>query len=183
VIDGIAPNGAWAILSSVVCAEGGATVTDMNGGVNEIDRLMSETRHVLASMRAARTSMAADQSDGSDPPGTDADLRGEGADPDERVRAIVTAGRLRSLELDPRLLREGSAATCERVMAAVNAAFTDLANKAGEASGAAEAAVPDPSQLSGKLAELQDASMRTMTTFTQALVSALDRIQARERSR
>ncbi len=66
-------------------------------------------------------------------------------------------------------------------MAAVNAAFADLAEKAGQASDASAPAVPDPGQLAGRLAELQDESMRSMATFTQTLASALDRIQARER--
>ncbi len=69
-------------------------MTDVNIGSNDIDRLMSETRQVLASMRAARTGTAEQRLDDSGEPEPDPDLLGEGADPDERVRATVTAGRL-----------------------------------------------------------------------------------------
>ncbi|MEU1587015.1 YbaB/EbfC family nucleoid-associated protein [Micromonospora sp. NPDC005710] len=153
-------------------------MTDFTEGPRGFDLMLSETRRQLAKMGAAAAA-------GATVPGTQsADTEpetviGEGSEPGGWAQATVSAGRLRSLVVDPRLLREGSEAVCDKVIAAVNAAYADLGRRATSDLDAADTA--DVEQLTADLSRLQDESMRNMTMFTQALTSALERIQAQNR--
>ncbi|RKR87023.1 hypothetical protein BDK92_1295 [Micromonospora pisi] len=156
-------------------------MTDYTNGLRGFDHMLTETRQQLARMRAAAATGAAAPSDedaNTEPPQP---LTGQGSDPAGWVLATVSAGQLQSLTVDPRLLREGTEAVCEQIIAAVNDAFADLGlhTRAGSAQESTD--VPETEQLAASLADLQDESMRSMAMFTQTLTSALDRIQSRNR--
>lgn len=149
----------------------------MGGG--EFDRLLEDTRRVLEQMR----SVGGEAPDGTAPDGAGPDgagpdgaeqLRGQGEAVDGQVRAVaVSGGRLESLTVDPRAMRLGSAALCEHIVAAVNAALDDLRDRAA---GQPVAGGADPAALAGQLRDLHGESVRQMDRFSQGIADVLDRI-------
>ncbi|XVQ11666.1 YbaB/EbfC family nucleoid-associated protein [Spirillospora sp. CA-255316] len=153
-------------------------MTEFSSG--EFDRMLSEARSALESLRTGRTdpsaaaaaASAASGDAGGEPAGGVAEGVGEAADGKVRVTA-GPGGLLKSVELDPRALRLGSEELAEQVMAAVNAALTDLRSAAA---GAAAAQAVDPAALTNALHELQDRSVRQMEMISQAFNDALSRL-------
>jgi DNA-binding protein YbaB len=136
---------------------------DQSGmGVGDLDRLLQDTRRVLSELGARR-------------PDQDVlpDLRGVGTAADDQVRAsVAVGGRLETLTVNPRLMRMGSEALCEQIVAAVNAAVDDLATKVVESA----PEVPDQADLGQQLEEIQTESVRRMETFTQGVADAVAQI-------
>jgi DNA-binding protein YbaB len=148
-------------------------MTEFSSG--EFDRMLSEARSALESLRTGRadpSGAAATAAAPEDAGGEPAEGVGEAADGKVRVTA-GPGGLLKSVELDPRALRLGSEELAEQVMAAVNAALTDLRSAAA---GAAAAQAVDPAGLANALHELQDRSVRQMEMISQAFNDALSRL-------
>jgi YbaB/EbfC DNA-binding family protein len=142
-----------------VSIDPGSTSVGPQSPVDALDRMLTETRRVLAAVRSGGGAPAV-----ADPAG-DPPLRGEGSGADGLVRAVVTqGGRLESVAIDPRLLRQGVEALGEQLVAAVNAALDDLAAQAPPADPSADLA-----GLSSRLESLQDQSVRQMAMFSQAM--------------
>lgn len=93
----------------------------------------------------------------------------QGTDQDGTVVAAVTTSGTVSLRLDPGLARATSYQLGISIVEAVNAALG-----APVAEGTAPG--PDPTDLSRRVAELQDASLAQMTSYTSALRSIMNRI-------
>jgi hypothetical protein len=126
-----------------------------------LGRVLSETMSALGRFTAA--------ADGEAPPPPEG--VGEAADGLVRVTAGAP-GRISALTLDPRVMRLPSESLAEEIAAAVNAALADLQEKA-------TAAVPgqvDLGSLSEQLRRIQEDAGRQLTTFTDALVQAQDRL-------
>lgn len=151
----------------------GAEVAEVGGlDASGFDRLLEQTRQALASVRLAGTPAE---------PG-EVEMTGVGAAADGQVRATVLAGgRLESLQVNPRLLRNGIESVCEQIIVAVNAALDDLRDQAA-AQGAAQVpagGVVDPAALAGRLRELQDQSVRQMAVFSQAMNDVVAQLRGR----
>lgn len=132
-------------------------------GVGEFERLLEDTRRVLEQIRSG---------DGEVP--DEEEVHGEGEAADGQVRAVVvTGGRLKSLSVDPRAMRMGSAALCEQIVVAVNAALDDLR---GKAAGQPVTSAADPAALAERIRDLQNESVRQMDRFSQGIADVLDRI-------
>jgi hypothetical protein len=128
-------------------------------GIEEFDRLLSDTRGGLGSVRP--------------PAGADQAARlADGAAADGRIRATVTARRVESLQLDPRLLGQDSESLAAQIVAAVNAAFATLAT--AEPPGA----TPEPEPLIDAPPDRQDESVRSMAAFSQAMSDVLAQLRA-----
>ncbi|GGR64876.1 hypothetical protein GCM10010169_04990 [Micromonospora fulviviridis] len=126
-----------------------------------LGRVLSETMSALGRFTAG--------ADGEAPP--PAEGTGEAADGLVRVTA-GPPGRITALTLDPRVMRLPSESLAEEIAAAVNGALADLQEKA-------TAAVPgqvDLSSLGEQLRRIQEDAGRQLTTFTDALVQAQDRL-------
>jgi DNA-binding protein YbaB len=133
----------------------------MDLGSSELDRLLTQTRTMLESLGTARPADGAEEA------------RGEGQALDGRVRVVARAGRVDELRLDPRVMRMGSEELAEHVTAAVNAALNDLASR----SPAEQTAPVDPQVLAGQIAEIQEQSVRQLAALTQAIGTAVRRVQ------
>ena len=132
-------------------------------GAEGLHALLSDTRRLIDSMRAA--SPAAD----APPP------EGIGTALDGAIRCTAgMPGVVTSLELDPKVMRMSSREAAHRVAEAVNAALADLRLQMSTA-------VPqvDPELLSGQVAQLQDESIRQMQRFTSAISEAIEQIRRR----
>jgi DNA-binding protein YbaB len=131
--------------------------------MGEFDRMLQETRKMLDGVRSGAAA----------PPDQDAPpAEGNGEAADGRVKAVaVTGGRLKSIELDPRMMRLASAELAEHIVTAVNAALADLRAKA-----TAEDAAIDPEALARHVREVQDQSLRQMAMFTQTISETVARI-------
>ena len=131
-------------------------------GTDGVLRLIGEARQAVESMRGAHP--------------VDPDLvRGTGSAADGLVVATVGApNRVDSLHLNPRAMRLASEQLAEQVLAAINAAFADFADRARDQ--APDVGV-DPGALAGRLRALQEESMRSMESFSQAMVEAFDRVR------
>jgi hypothetical protein len=122
-----------------------------------VDRMLAETRQALAAVRVG-TGAAPE-------PAEDPSLRGEGAAADGMIRAVVVpGGRLESVSVEPRLLRQGVEEICAQIVVAVNAALDDLATRTPKPDAAVDLAA-----LSTRLESLQDQSVRQMAMFGQAM--------------
>lgn len=82
-------------------------------------------------------------------------------------------GRLTTLRIDPRLMRSGSEAVCEAVIAAVNIALEELQTVA------IRAAAIDTGGLSGDLERIQEESLGSARSMLAALQDAMDTIDRR----
>jgi DNA-binding protein YbaB len=137
---------------------------DLSGA--DLGRLMEET------LRALRPG------GGRGAPDTE-EIRGEAAALDGLIAVVAgPGGRVESLTINPRALRNDSATLAAEVLGAVNAALDDLRDNVA----AAVPAVPDRAALAERLREVQDTSMRRMETFLQAVSDAQTRITGSVRS-
>lgn len=133
---------------------------DANLSTAQIDGLLTDTRRALERMHSLEVTSA-------EP------LQGEGESPDGKARAIVVSpGRIESLHVEPRLLRQGSDKLCLAITTAVNLALADLQAKAvGPAI--------DPTGLAEELERLQEQSLdsaRSMMSVLQGVMSRIDRL-------
>ncbi|MFD2077808.1 hypothetical protein SAMN05421678_12445 [Actinopolymorpha cephalotaxi] len=141
---------------------------DLNLTTATVERLLTDTRQALERMRAP---------DGPSPSGPEEPPRGIGESADGRVQAVVEVpGRVASLEMDPRLMREGSEAVCSAMAEAANAAMDSLRSSVLSGSGAATV---DPSALAGDLERLQEESLVSARSMLASLQDAMDRIGRR----
>ncbi|HEV7935720.1 MAG TPA: YbaB/EbfC family DNA-binding protein [Actinomadura sp.] len=135
-------------------------------GVTDLDRLLGLTRQAVDSTRTE------DPPDGETP-----ELSGEGFDADRQVRVVVVAGgRIDAIEVRERAMRQGSHEVAERVVVAVNAALADLESKTSER--AALSGV-DPAELTGRLREAQDLSVRQLRSYTRSLQDLMNGFERR----
>ncbi len=142
---------------------------DLNLSTGSIQGLLDDTRRALERMSTP-------PAPGTDPSGEPTEpLRGDGESADGRARAVaVTPGRIETLEVNPRLMRDGSEAVCEAIAEAVNAALEDLQTKAVQG-----AATIDPQQLSGELERIQEESLDSARSMMAVLQDAMARIDRR----
>jgi DNA-binding protein YbaB len=154
-----------------------------------MERLLSDTREALRRMQptstaaagtaAASTAAASTAAAGRDGPAgggeaAAAPLRAEASDRSGRATAVVASpGRIESLRVDPRLMRDGSEAVCDAIAEAVNAALAKLQDDA-----IAGAAVIDATGLAVDLERLQADSLASATTMMASLQDAMARISA-----
>lgn len=97
--------------------------------------------------------------------------RGEAADGMVQV-AVGPPGRVIALALDPRAMRMASESLAEEITRAVNEALADLQEQA-------TAAVPgqvDLGSLGDRLRQIQQDAGRQLTSFTDSLVEAQERL-------
>ncbi len=146
----------------------------MDGGpVSEIfsapsmEQLLGDTRAALERMTRSSTSgTAATDTVSSEP------FRAQASDRSDRVTAVVVApGRIDSLRIEPRLLRDGSDAVGDAIAEAVNAALADLV---GQALRGAESI--ETTSLAVDLERLQADSLASATTMMASLQDAMTRI-------
>ncbi|GLZ80244.1 hypothetical protein Afil01_50510 [Actinorhabdospora filicis] len=140
-------------------------MTGPNPPSAQIDQLMTGLRETLAQARAGRPA---------EDPGT-AGLQGKHGEDDAQIKAVVGPNRIVSLELDPRVRRMDSDELAAAIVAAINGAFEDLGGRAREAAGE-ESPDVDTEALSEKLDKLQDASVRQMAMFEQAMSEVVARL-------
>lgn len=142
----------WVI--GAFCDEG-KEVADQH--VNDFDRKLQNTRGKLR-------------------PGTDeAAPEGTGEAADGRLRAVARRGRLRTLTLNPRLMRLPAAELAEHAVTAANAALDDLRSKAPSA----EDAAADPAALAQAVRDVQDEGLRSMDMINQGIDAAMAQIRQR----
>lgn len=135
-----------------------------------VDRLLTDTRAALERMRTASAPSPAVPTA---PGATDVELLGaDGTDVSGRVTATVTLpGRITSLSIDPRLMREGSEAVCDAVIEAVNDGLASLQQLALRG-------VPsiDVESLAADLEQVQTESLHSASTMLTALQDTMNRI-------
>ncbi|TYK48932.1 YbaB/EbfC family nucleoid-associated protein [Actinomadura decatromicini] len=94
------------------------------------------------------------------------DEESEGHDPDRTVRAVVSPdGRITSVEIGPRAARLSSQEIAERAVAAINAALDGLSTRSAAFGGA---------DLTARLREAQDLSVRQLTEYTESLRDSIN---------
>ncbi len=131
-------------------------------GTEALLRLLGETRTALESMR------------GTPPAGTE-EVRGTGSAADGQITATVSAAnQIESLQINPRLMRMPSEELAEQIVIAVNAALVEFAERAREQAPQLGA---DAGQLAERLRALQDESVRSMASFSQAMSEAFDQVR------
>lgn len=134
---------------------------EANLSTAQIDGLLADTRRVLERMRTQA------------PPPAEP-LRGEGEAPGGKARAVVVSpGRIESLQVEPRLLREGSEKVCATITEAVNLALADLLKRARS-----DPSI-DPQGLAGELEKLQEQSLDSARSMMAVLQDAMDRVERR----
>lgn len=132
-----------------------------------MERLLSDTRAALERMTRSESAGAAPSDIASSEP-----LRTEASDRTDRATAVlVTPGRIGSLRIDPRVLRDGSEAVCDAITEAVNAALADLSDQALRG-----AESLDTASLAVDLERLQADSLASATTMMASLQDAMTRI-------
>jgi DNA-binding protein YbaB len=130
------------------------------------DQLFEQAKQALDAVRAGR-----DEQPDAEP------VEGVGSAADGQVSVRVgEGGRVESITVNPRLLRDGIETVCEQIVLAVNAALEDFRTRAREQQPGGAA---DPAALAGQLRELQDESMRRMAAYSQALSDALSAVRGR----
>lgn len=141
----------------------------MNEGLSTtmIDTLLTDTRAALDRMLATSTAATAPAT----APGVGA-MTADGTGAHERVTATVSLpGRLTSLTVDPRLMREGSDAVCAAVIEAVNAGLAALQERALDG-----AQSIDVESLAVDLEQVQADALQSASTMFTALQDTMDRI-------
>ncbi|WP_243718624.1 YbaB/EbfC family nucleoid-associated protein [Actinomadura sp. KC06] len=140
----------------------------MDSASNDLDRMLTEARKTLDSMR--KGGAAAERP-------ADAGEAVEGVGEAAEGRVTVTAasgGRLKNVEINPRALRLSAEELGEHLVTAANAALDDLRRKAGEA--AAGQAV-DTARLSEQIEGIQNESLRQMTMISQSFNDAIAKVR------
>ena len=128
-----------------------------------LDDLLTRTQQALSAMRSQAAEPADEEADGL--------LRAEGTAADGLVVAIVVqGGRLASLTVDPRVLRQGTEVVCGHVVTAVNAALCELEARVSASARA------DVDALAARLGGLQEQSVRQMAMFSQAMEGVVARL-------
>lgn len=141
--------------------------------------MLAEARTALESMRQGGTGTASASASASPSPLEDRPVEGVGTASGDRVKATaLPGGRLKSVELDPRMMRMSAEDLSEQVTLAVNAAFDDLRATAAERS-APEAV--EISALGTRLEELQTRSHQQLEAIIQALDDAATRVGGHRR--
>ncbi|GAB3426953.1 hypothetical protein GCM10027569_67330 [Flindersiella endophytica] len=108
-------------------------------------------------------------------PGGAEPLAGEGTALDGRVHAVVVSpGQVEKLEMDPRVMRDGSEAVCDALATAVNAALEDLRTKA-----AAEAGGYNVQQVQEDFERMQTESLDAARNLFGAVHEAMARLDRR----
>ena len=97
---------------------------------------------------------------------------GEAADGRVRV-TLGTDGRVSAVDLDPRVLREGTEHLAEELRRAVNAALD------GQDDPAAAEPMPDLAAMTATVERLQDQGLRQMREISQAISETMRKIQQR----
>ncbi|MGK5742932.1 YbaB/EbfC family nucleoid-associated protein [Micromonospora sp. URMC 103] len=94
---------------------------------------------------------------------------------DGRIRVTVgTDGRVSAIEIDPRVLRDGSDHLADELRLAVNAALD------GQDDGTAAAEpMPDLAAITATVERLQDQSLRQMREMSQAISETMRKLQQR----
>lgn len=141
-------------------------MTDPKPASAQIDDLMTGLRRTLDTVRSGRPA---------DDPGA-APMTAEHEEADGRIKVVVSSGRVVSMELDPRVRRMESDELAAAITSAINAAFDNLGGKAREAAAEDPASEVDTEALSEKLDRLQDASVRQMAMFEQAMSQVVARL-------
>lgn len=133
----------------------------MTSGVrgDEFDNLLSRARQAVADVSGAASASA-------EP------VVGEAADGMVRV-TMLPAGELSEIKVDPKLLREGIDEVCQNIVVATNDAIRKM-RAASRAPGSA-----DPAALASTLRELQQDSLREMSSFSSALNDVVARLRTR----
>jgi DNA-binding protein YbaB len=143
-----------------------------NLNLSDFAQALVESQKALAELRAGPVAGAPETGTAGD--GETEQLTGEGEAAGGRVKArAVTGGRFESIQLDPRALRMDSEELGKQITLAANAALDDLRTKAAEQR---PAGLPDLQALSEQMVELQDESVRRMSTFVEGLDDALGKI-------
>lgn len=138
-----------------------------------MERLLEDTREALKRMQPNAATTPPTGGPASAAPAAEP-LRAEASDRTERAAAVVvTPGRIESLRIDPRLLRDGSEAVCDAIADAVNAALSQLQEQAS-----ASAGTVDLAGLGVDLERLQADSLTSASTMMASLRDAMDRISA-----
>jgi hypothetical protein len=97
---------------------------------------------------------------------------GEAADGRIRV-TLGTDGRLSAIEIDPRVLREGSEHLAEELRRAVNAALD------GQDPGVGAEPMPDLVAMTANLERIQDQGLRQMREMSLAISETMRKLQQR----
>ncbi|MEV5828740.1 YbaB/EbfC family nucleoid-associated protein [Spirillospora sp. NPDC052242] len=137
----------------------------MDSASNDLDRMLTEARKALESMRQGKTA-----------PGTgDAEtVEGVGEAGDGRVKVTaVSGGRLKKVEINPRAMRLSAEELGEHLVTAANAALDDLRSNAADAAGQAV----DVDRLNKQVEEIQNESLRQMTMISQAFNDAISKVR------
>ncbi|MFG1755273.1 YbaB/EbfC family nucleoid-associated protein [Streptosporangium sandarakinum] len=104
-------------------------------------------------------------------------LRGCGQAADGQVRVLVGPdGRLREVNLNPRVMRMASEDLAREILTAVNAAVDDLRT---DVHGLDPATVPVPTALARSLEGVHDDVMRRMDEFAAGIESTVRRLEER----
>ncbi|GGP91597.1 YbaB/EbfC family nucleoid-associated protein [Streptosporangium pseudovulgare] len=104
-------------------------------------------------------------------------LRGGGQAADGQVSVLVGPdGRLREVNLNPRVMRMASEDLAREILTAVNAALDDLRMNVP---GLDPATVPDPGALARSLEGVHDDVMRRMDEFAAGIESTVRRLEER----
>ncbi|WP_020577841.1 YbaB/EbfC family nucleoid-associated protein [Actinopolymorpha alba] len=137
----------------------------LNLSTGDVEGLLADTRRALERMRRPSAEVT--------PEPTEL-IRGEGEGGQGKVHAVAKVpGRIEILQMDPRLMRDGSEAVCEAIVDAINAALEDLQNKV------VGGTTIDAVELSGELERLQEQSLDSARSMMAALQDAMDRIERR----
>lgn len=133
----------------------------MFAGQSDLDRLLSETRRLLDSVRSGQPSEASPEP-----------VTGAGESANGRVRAVAArGGRLERVELDPRVMRMASEELAAHLVTAVNAALDQVATAAAAQAG--PVAAVDTAALAEQLRQVQEDGVRRMAAFTQGISEAM----------
>lgn len=105
-----------------------------------------------------------------------ADVVGHGTAHDDRIRVTIAEGRVRDLELQPLAMRQSNVDLADAIVAAVNEALGDYAERMTAALGAA---TPDPGLLAESTRGLRGDELTAVRSYTDALFDALAQVQRR----
>ncbi|MFC5746005.1 YbaB/EbfC family nucleoid-associated protein [Actinomadura rugatobispora] len=138
------------------------------------ERRLQEARDALDEASSAGSTHGEEGTGREEQPG----LRGEGESADGRVRAVaVTGGRIASLELDPRVMRQAPDELARTIAEALNAALDSL--RARAAAERPEEALLDAALMMERLREVQNEGLRQLSIMSRGINDALAGIQDR----
>ncbi|MEV6304810.1 hypothetical protein AB0M02_35735 [Actinoplanes sp. NPDC051861] len=103
------------------------------------------------------------------------DAEGFASGCDGLIQVRVSPQQVEFLTIDPRAMRLGTDTLAAEIQDTVNRAFQDLPGRAGD--DGAESARAAGRALAGELREIQNDSLRSMTTFVHAVQDAVARLE------